>query len=261
MSSYVARVTALEAHVKSLHFALAAVVVVAVFGFWFLNRGPMRINVHTAPNMAPGAVTEVVGGVAPIPRANVYGFGFYIWQQVNRWSKDGAKDYGVQIYTFQNYLTPRCLEYLEQDMRAKANSGELGGRSRAMSELPGNAYSSARVVPEGTNAWTVYIDMSLTETMRGQVVKETAVRYPLRVVRYDVDLQRNAWQLAVDCSSATVPQRLEMGQEVPASTLKAFPLPTGPAPTDLPPAAQTPRAAPPSASALTPTVGASSAIR
>lgn len=238
MSTYIARVTELERHVTSLRITVFVIVLLSGFALWLENRGPLRVNVHTAPNMAPGAVAEIVNGVAPAPKPNVYGFAFYIWQQTNRWARDGLKDYGAQIYSFQDYLTPRCREYLEQDMRGKANSGELGGRTRAMSEMPGSAYSSARVIAEGTNAWTVYLDMSLTETMRGQIVKETAIRYPLRVVRYDIDLQRNPWQLAVDCSNNTVPQRIEVPADTPNITAaKAFPLPKVAAPTDLPPTA------------------------
>jgi integrating conjugative element protein (TIGR03746 family) len=254
MAQQVARVAELERHVTSLRIGLLATVLVAGIGMWFTNRGPWRINVHTAPNLAPGAVTEVVGGVAPVPKPNVYGFAFYVWQQVNRWSKDGQKDYGAQIFAFQDYLTPRCREYLEQDMRAKAGAGELSGRSRATSELPGGAYSSARVVTEGTNAWTVYLDLSLTETMRGQVVKETAVRYPLRIVRYDVDLMRNQWQLAVDCSTNTVPQRLEIPQDAPSTGRRPFTTPSTAAPTDLPATAQIlrPAASAPAASGVAP---------
>lgn len=209
MSTYVARIAELERHVKSLKLTLLGGAALAAFAMYLLNRGPFAVNVHTAPSMAP-TVVEIVGGVAPVPKPNVYSFAFYVWQQLNRWHRDGSKDFGTQIFAFQDYITPRCRAFLESDMRKKAGNGELSNRTRSLSELPGGAYSAARVVSEGDRAWTVYLDVSLTETMRGQVVKDTAIRYPLRVVRYAVDLQRNHWQLALDCSDASASERLEL---------------------------------------------------
>jgi hypothetical protein len=39
-------------------------------------------------------------------------------------------------------------------------------------------------------------------------VKRTAIRYPLRVVRYAVDLETNPWGLALDGFGAEGPRRL-----------------------------------------------------
>ena len=245
--AYLSQLEAQKAHIKTLRLALAGAVFLGGLGMHFVRQGPLDINVHTAPNMAGAVVTRVHAGVAPVPKPNVYGFAYYIWQQANRWSRDGAKDYGSQIFVLQDFVTPRCREFLEQDMRTKAGSGELNGRTRSVSELTGSAYTSARVVSDGENAWTVTLDLNIVETMRGQVVKDTTVRYPLRVVRYEVDMQRNQWQMAVDCSNTTLPQRLELPADATTSVLKAYPLPTVAPVSELPTAIQSPRPSPASA--------------
>ena len=47
------------------------------------------------------------------------------------------------------------------------------------------------MLSEGPDAWTVLLDMQVTETFGGQGVKDVFIRYPLRVVRFDVDRERN----------------------------------------------------------------------
>ncbi len=238
--AYLSLLQAQKSHINTLRMAFAGAVVVGVAGMYLVREGPLDINVHTAPNMEQASVTRVHAGVAPIPRPNVYGFAYYIWQQANRWNRDGGKDYGAQIFVLQDYVTPRCREYLEQDMRAKAGSGELNGRTRSVSELPGSAYTAARVVPEGASAWTVYLDLNIVETMRGQVVKDTNVRYPLRVVRYEVDMQKNPWRMAIDCSNTTLPTRLEIPADATTSVLKLQPLPVSAPVSELPNSLQPP---------------------
>jgi hypothetical protein len=50
--------------------------------------------------------------------------------------------------------------------------------------------------------------MQLQETFRGQQIKDIYIRYPMRVVRYDVDPEKNPWKLAIDCYGNNRPARL-----------------------------------------------------
>ena len=52
--------------------------------------------------------------------------------------------------------------------------------------------------------------MQVTETFRGQSVKDAFIRYPVRVVRYDVDRERNPFRLALDCFGSGTPARLDI---------------------------------------------------
>jgi integrating conjugative element protein (TIGR03746 family) len=183
---------------------LASALLVAIVG---LQRAPSDLTLHIPPDLRSGA--KVKPGEVPPP--NVYAFAHYIWQQLNHWSRDGAKDYGAAIYRMQAYVTPGCRDWLEDDLAAKANNGELSLRTRALQELSGHVFEESRVKALGAGAWRVEVDFEIRETVRGMAVKETAVRYPLRVVRFDADREQNPFGLAVDCfNEAELPSRLDL---------------------------------------------------
>ncbi|WP_198972634.1 PFL_4703 family integrating conjugative element protein [Xylophilus sp. ASV27] len=195
-------------HNERLIRIVFAVVALGVVSTWLAWRQPKSIDVHLAPDVRAGDTVRVSNGRAPVPPPNVYGFAYYIWQQVNRWQTDGSKDYGQQIFSMQYYLTPRCQAQLQADMELRQGKGELRRRTRQITEIPGFPYSENRVLSEGADAWTVLLDMQVTETFGGVSVKDVFIRYPLRVVRFDVDRERNPWHLAVDCFGANRPARL-----------------------------------------------------
>lgn len=188
---------------------MAGGAVVAALAMTLLHASPKNLNIHIAPDIRAGDTVAVRGGMAPVPGTNVYSFAYYIWQQVNRWQTDGSKDYGTQIYALQSYLTPRCRAQLTADLEARGKKGELRMRTRLITEIPGLGYATNRVIPEGGgNSWTVLLDMQLIEEFRGHSLKDVFIRYPLRVVRYDVDRERNPWALALDCHGDSAPARL-----------------------------------------------------
>jgi integrating conjugative element protein (TIGR03746 family) len=214
MSPYIdKRINDRRIHQVSI-LALISVLIISIFGMYLTSRAPHRIDVHLKPNIRGNTVVEVVDGESSVPKPNVYGFAYIVWQTLNIWSSNGSVDYGKRIFEMQAYLTPGCYAHLNRDLNIKSkpkNAGdidELNQRTRFMSEVLGGGYSEARVVSEGNMSWTVYLDVQLTESMRGQVVKDVALRYPMRVVRYDVDTNLNPWKLALDCSLATQPERL-----------------------------------------------------
>ncbi|MCR6480987.1 TIGR03746 family integrating conjugative element protein [Variovorax sp. ZS18.2.2] len=197
-----------RAHAATMRRVIFVVAALGAVGIWFASTVPKNIDLHLAPDVKAGDTVRVKGGEAPVPPTNVYGFAYYIWQQINRWQTDGSKDYGQQIFNFQAYLTPRCQAQLTADMEARQRAGELQLRTRQVSEIPGFSFASNRVVDEGSFAWTALLDMQVTETFRGQPVKDVFIRYPVRVVRYDVDRERNPWRLALDCFGSNQPARL-----------------------------------------------------
>ena len=225
-------------HNQILTYIIAAVIGLGALGYWFAWRQPKSVDVHLAPDIRAGDTVRVEGGRPSVPAPNVYGFAHYIWQQINRWQSDGIKDYGQQIFNMQFFLTPRCQAQLQADMELRQGKGELRRRTRQITEIPGFPYSENRVLREGPDAWTVLLDMQVTETFGGQAVKDVFIRYPLRVVRFDVDRERNPWLLALDCFGSNRPARLnpadlKPGSE-PATNLTAPRLPSVIAPSSLP---------------------------
>ncbi|GKS87587.1 TIGR03746 family integrating conjugative element protein [Acidovorax sp. SUPP1855] len=235
MNPYLDALASARAQNATLRHAILIVAAMGALGMYYAHSMPKNLDLHLAPNVKAGDSVHVESGNAPVPDTNVYGFAYYIWQQVNRWQADGAKDYGSQIFALQAFVTPACRAQLEADMQSRYNSGELRSRTRQMTEIPGFGYSSARVVADGPDAWTVLLDMQLMESFRGQSVKDAFIRYPLRIVRYDVDREKNPWRMAIDCYGANRPARLEMSEVQAVRSGQAAPkLPTTLTPAALP---------------------------
>jgi integrating conjugative element protein (TIGR03746 family) len=204
VSRYRHEIDNVRAHVRSLQGVIGILVlVVAGLGIGW-SQAPRRITVHLPPDLRAGATFAV----NEIPAASVYAFTYYIFQQLNRWPDDGAQDYGRAIFRVAAYLTPAYRAWLIADMEHKARQGELSYRVRGIQEYPGRAYSEARVEVVDRDTWLVWLDLDLVESVKGMTVKQTAIRYPLRVVRQAVDLEANPWGLALDHYGPTGPQRL-----------------------------------------------------
>ena len=58
------------------------------------------------------------------------------------------------------------------------------------------------------DVWVVWLDLDLLESVKGMTVKQTSIRYPIRVVRQAIDPETNPWGLALDGYGADGPRRL-----------------------------------------------------
>ncbi len=204
MRRYRYEIDNVRAHVRSL-WVVIAIQAVVIAGLWFgWSQSPERLTVHIPPDLRSGAVLAV----DEVPPPNVYAFAFYIFQQLNRWPEDGASDYGRAIFQVSPYLTPRYRADLIAELEQKGRQGELAYRVRGMQQIQGHGYEERRVDVLSAHAWIVWLDVDLLESVKGMTVKRTAIRYPLRVVRYAVDLEANPWGLALDGYGAEGPRRL-----------------------------------------------------
>ena len=204
MQRYRYEIDNVRSHLRSLWavIGLQLMVILALWIGWM--RMPSNITVHIPPDLRSGAVMAL----HEVPAANVYAFAFYIFQQLNRWPDDGAEDYGKAIYRIAAYLTPEFRNKLIADMEAKGKQGELAHRVRSLQPIPDHGYEERRVDILGNDAWVVWLDLELKESVKGMIIKQTTIRYPLRVVRYPVDAEANPWGLALDGFAAEGPKRL-----------------------------------------------------
>jgi integrating conjugative element protein (TIGR03746 family) len=182
---------------------LEALIILALWYGW--SQAPKALTVHVPPDLRSGAILTLKEVPPP---ANVYAFAFYIFQQLNRWPKDGARDFGRAIFRVSPYLTPKYRAELLSDLELKGRKGELAYRVRGVQEIPGHGFEERRVDILGDDVWIVWLDLDLFESVKGMTVKKTAIRYPLRVVRHAVDLEANPWGLALDGFSAEGPRRM-----------------------------------------------------
>lgn len=207
--SYHKEIDNVRGHIHTLRLALIVVSLLAVLMGWGWHNAPRAITVHIPPDLRSGSTQPL----HEVPRANVYAFAHYIWQQLNRWPDDGSEDYGQNLFRLSAFLTPSFRIHLTQDLEVRARRGELTRRVRMVRELPGAGFEPRRVeVLRDGELWVVWLDLEILESVRGLEVKRTAVRYPLRVVHQDVDRERNPWGLAL-AGFAVPPERIEMAEE------------------------------------------------
>ena len=71
-------------------------------------------------------------------------------------------------------------------------------RTRYIQEMPERPYNPKRVYKESPDNWVTFFDVNVKETFRAETVKDIFVRFPVRVVRWDVNPECNMWGLALD---------------------------------------------------------------
>jgi len=199
------RLIATSDHIRTLRIVIICLLV-AIAGLWWRNGVLQETRrLYIPPDLIQGAVINFDNVPAPL----IYTFGYYIFQQLNRWTSDGEKDYPKQIYRLQGFLTPGCRAVLEADMNTKQGLGELRQRTRTMQEILGQSYTRQRVQINSQSSWKIWLDVNVVESIAGHPVKNVLLRYPLNIVRFDVDKEINPWGLALACDKAMRPLLLD----------------------------------------------------
>ncbi|KXU38326.1 hypothetical protein AXE65_01815 [Ventosimonas gracilis] len=208
MSRFKSEVAHLRAHIKTLRVAALALLLMALVmgaGWW---SAPRNLTIHIPPDLRSGSTRKWW----EVPPESVYAFTFYVFQTLNRWPTNGEEDYSRNLHTLSPYLTPSCQAFLRADYDYRRNAGELRQRVRGIYEIPGRGYGdnpAARVRVVSERDWLVTLDLSADEYYAAEQVKRVLVRYPIKVVRADVDPARNPFGLMLDCYDGT-PQRIEV---------------------------------------------------
>mgnify|MGYP001160700239 CR=1 FL=1 len=216
----------LKAHVTTLRVIIAVLFLfIGGMGIGW-DRARQDAVFHVPPNLDEGGLVK-----ANDPkRIHIYTFASRIIQIINHWQTDGSVDYGKAIDSVKPYLTPRFYAELKDDLKQRMVNpvdglgtpvDELTGRVRAMQPIVDadtanqkiKIFDDAKVAVHGNGAWTATLDMHIDEQVKGMNVKSINVRYPIRVIRYDVDLNANPWGLALDGYEPPGPTRLAASQD------------------------------------------------
>ncbi|MFG6179637.1 PFL_4703 family integrating conjugative element protein, partial [Halomonas sp. THAF12] len=195
MSRFRHAVSARDSHITTLRVAIGVLVLACAALWWGWKSAPEDLTIHNPPDLRSGSTRAWW----EVPPSSVYAFGFYIWQQVNRWPSNGEADYKRNLRAYSTYITQSCQLYLENDYQARSDRNELRGRTRGIYEIPGRGYNKDSVEVINRDQWVVTLDLAIDEQYSGTPVRNLFIRYPLRVVRADVDPERNPWRLQIDC--------------------------------------------------------------
>ncbi|CDM88549.1 PFL_4703 family integrating conjugative element protein [Xenorhabdus bovienii] len=193
-----------DQHILTLRLACGVLILVLLITLTGWMASPRSLTIHNPPDLRSGSTRPWW----EVPAPSVYSFAFYLFQQLNAWPKNGAQDYPAKIAALSSYLTPACQDFLQTDAKTRADSGELLDRVRVVYEIPGRGYGTKSVTVRNRDNWVVRLDLVADEYYHAEPVKRALVRYPLKVVRWEGDAERNPFGLALDCYDG-MPQRLE----------------------------------------------------
>ncbi|EMS9598295.1 TIGR03746 family integrating conjugative element protein [Salmonella enterica] len=192
-------------HILTLRITCGALGVLAAFSMAGWMLAPRDLTVHVPPDLRSGSTQRWW----EVPSSTVYSFGFYIFQQLNAWPKNGDSDYPAKIAQMSPYLTPGCQDFLNKDVKLRRTHDELKDRVRMVYEIPMQGYNRNSVRENSRDSWVVNLDLVADEYYHAVLVKRALTRYPLRVVKWEGDPERNPFGLALDCYAGT-PQRLQV---------------------------------------------------
>ena len=175
-------------------------IIVTLLGFIFVQQNSIDIAkeevlIRIETNLRSGTVRKAW----EVPNSFVYGFALTIVQKINNWNDNGSKEYNKNIVSLQNYITPSCRAILNEDFKKKKISGQLQERQRTITELAGIGFDegNTRLVRRGV--WHVDLSLKVREYIGNQLIKEKDVFWPLKVVEFNIDSEKNPQGLAIDC--------------------------------------------------------------
>jgi len=196
-----------DAHIVTLRIVIGILTVALFWSIAGWKASPEHIKIDIPPDLRSGSTR----GIQERHPFNVYAFGYYIFQQMNNWPVEGIDDYKKRIHQLSCYITPEFKGWLERDYERRLKKHELS-RTRATQEMPERPYNPKRVYTESQDSWVAFYDLNVKENFRGEVVKDIFVRFPVRIVRWDVDPECNLWGLALDGYYKN-PSRIELNQQ------------------------------------------------
>ncbi|MDG2961712.1 PFL_4703 family integrating conjugative element protein [Exercitatus varius] len=193
-----------RSHINTLRYVIGVLVVICLGLIGVIFTSPDRLMIFNPPELHAGSQRPWW----EIPKSNIYAFAYQTFQQLNRWTVNGQEDYKRNIENLAPLLTPGCQRFLQQDYADRQRYGELRDRTRGVYEIVGRGFSDDKVQVLSRDSWIVNLDLSVDEYFQDEPVKRVFTRFPISIVRMDVDMQRNPWGLGFNCYSST-PLRLE----------------------------------------------------
>jgi len=168
------------------------VALLALLGIGFL-RIPSLLNVYVPPDLTRPQFVRP-NEVSP---SYIYAFAKLMMEALNYCPEDCGKDYVKNLTRLHDYLTPSC--YQDLAMHRQRNASVYEFRSRKLLPTGDEIFDPLKVTRLDSNVWEVQIEYLLEEHVKGVETRNRRYHYPVRIVRYDVPLEKNAYQLAFDC--------------------------------------------------------------
>lgn len=128
-----------QAHINTFRFItgfLCMVIVVLAYCVWEARKD---LWIHIPPDLRSGS-TRLWWDIPP---ESVYAFGLYIFQQVQRWPKDGEVDYKGNLFRYAAYLTPPAKSSWRKTSSFVVTPASSGDASAPLRKSPVEALARA----------------------------------------------------------------------------------------------------------------------
>ena len=178
------------------------VFLLALLGVGFL-RIPTLLNVYVPPDLTRPQFVQP-NEISP---SYIYAFGKQIMEALNYCPADCGTDYEKNLLKLRDYLTPRCFEDLALHRQRNASIYEF--RTRKLLPTGDELFNPENVTRLDHGVWEVHVEYLLEEHVKGIETRSRRYHYPLYIVRYDIPLTRNMYQLAFDCYAPPGPRPAE----------------------------------------------------
>ncbi len=162
-----------------------------IIGWMRMQR---EITLHYPPDLRAGAVMKA----GEIPDYEVYAFVTNIFTYLNTWNEDGQYDYPANRKRLRAYLTSKYQKQILAEVEKLTALGEIQGRTRTIQPLQSDYYTEDKVQVINGSTWIVMREFRVREYLDGTLIKDVALRFPIRVVVYSVPREANPWQLGID---------------------------------------------------------------
>lgn len=181
--------TARDSHIWTLRMALMLLIGLLAGVIYLFSAAKNDFTCHVPPDLSRGGKIKPGDLVGP----NSYSFANYMWREINEWQASGKTEFAANIEANRCYLSVDFYNWLKKLEAHKKNTGELDRERRL---VPIQQFRPNMAKKLGDDLYVVYLDMRLTETVAGEVVKDIGMRYPLRVYADHRDC--NVMGMAVD---------------------------------------------------------------
>lgn len=214
-----------KSHINTLRFVigiLAVSLMISSIISVISLADPEEQRLSLPPELRFGA--EITTG--EIHAWEIYNFAGAVYQKINLWRNNGAKDYVQNIKSYRALTTQNYLATKYENFQFRLKRGELENRIRSVTPLGNYAvdggcgvYRDECVVSLGSGRWKVWIDVQIKEyqlskrTDTPYAIKNIALRVPLLVVAEDDDPQYNPWGLKIDREYVEEIQQIDVSAE------------------------------------------------
>ncbi len=182
--------------------------ILLILGGVFVATMPSRLTVFIPPDTSKSMLVRL----NDVPHPSVYTFAHMFLEHLNYCPKDCKTDFLDNLHSMHSLITDQCRATLENHVQRQGDLYMY--RSRKLVPIVGEVYRPNKVIQRSDRAWVVNETYELEERIRGTEIRKTRLFYPMRIVRVDMPIDINPYQMQFDCFEGSPIRVDEHGNEI-----------------------------------------------